>query len=157
MKPVQLSQFHDTKSILTRQDYDEYNFIYALLRLLFPQEKRTAFSTLKAKYFDKFDLHGVKAPLGFRDIKKLVKQNSWIDATVNLVYFSGKQCFPFKLIGQGSKVLSFLFIRESSPDGFTSHFFPIVDFDTFMTPVTQKGRKQKKHWCGLLASVREIG
>ena len=86
MKPHYIKEFMGARSVLMKKDYDEWCFLWALIRLVYPQDRHTHYKKLRDKYLSKFDLRGITAPLTFKSISRLHQQNPWLNATFLFVY-----------------------------------------------------------------------
>ena len=49
MKPHYIEQFKETRSVLMMKDYDEWRFLCALIRLVYPEERRTHYKKTERK------------------------------------------------------------------------------------------------------------
>ena len=156
MAPYQMykiEKYMRHNSVLMAPDYDEWNFLYCLLRLLYPHQKEAAYSTLKKDHFHKFDLKGISAPLDLKGVSRLHKQNPWLNATFHFVHTEhsdGKT--PYAKIGDGPNRYHFLFTRDKMEDDETIHFYfyAILKFDAFLTPKRggrQQGKKNLSYYC----------
>ena len=120
MAPYQMykiEKYMRHNSVLMAPDYDEWNFLYCLLRLLYPHQKKAHFSALKEEHFNKFNLKGISAPLDFKAVSRLHKQNPWLNATFHFVYTEhGDGKTPYAKIGDGPNRYHFLFTRDKMED-----------------------------------------
>ena len=149
-----IEAFKDTQSVLMMKDYDEWCFLWALIRLVYPEERRTHYAKLRDKYFNKFDLRGITAPLTLRSISRLHKQNPWLDATFIFVYTDERHTTPYAVMGKGQNYYGFLFTKTLTADKkLEFHFYAILDVDAFLTKrydnTARKIRQQdhKKYFC----------
>ena len=142
MEPHVIEQFKNTRSVLMMKDYDEWCFLWALIRLVYPKDRHTHYKQLRDKYFNKFDLRGITAPLTLKSISRLHKQNPWLDATFVFVYSDREypKC-TYASIGNGHNHYSFLFTKTFNPD--ILHFYAILDVDVFLTQ-SYKGKKKSQ-------------
>ena len=146
MKPHVIKQFKNTRSVLMMKDYDEWCFLWALIRLVYPKDRHTHYKQLRDKYFNKFDLRGITAPLTLKSISRLHKQNPWLDATFVFVYSDREypKC-TYASIGNGHNHYSFLFTKTFTPD--ILHFYAILDVDVFLTKSYKGCKSGKKYFC----------
>ena len=157
MKEHHIEAFKDTQSVLMMKDYDEWCFLWALIRLVYPEERHTHYAKLRDKYFNKFDLRGITAPLTLRSISRLHKQNPWLNATFIFVYTDEQENYPYAVMGKGQNYYGFLFTKILTADKkLEFHFYAILDVDVFLTKkydgATGKiERDKKKYFCYLLA------
>ena len=135
MKPHYIKEFMGTKSVLMKKDYDEWCFLWALIRLVYPQDRHTHYKKLRDKYLSKFDLRGITAPLTFKSISRLHKQNPWLDATFVFVYTDpAHKKTPYTSIGKGQNFYSFLFTKTNITEQTVDlHFYALLDVDSFLT------------------------
>ena len=154
MKPHHIEEFENNRSVLIKKDYDEWCFLYALLRLVYPQDRHTHYKKLRDKYFNKFDLRGITAPLTFKSISRLHKQNRWLNATFVFVYTDPQhKKSPYACIGKGQNFYSFLFTSLPITDRKVDlHFYALLNVDAFLTKrydiTSQKNKKRDtKYFC----------
>ena len=155
MKPHYIKEYKDSMSVLMKKDYDEWCFLWALIRLVYPQDRHTHYKKLRDKYLSKFDLRGITAPLTFKSISRLHQQNPWLDATFVFVYTDpAHKKSPYASIGKGQNFYSFLFTKTKITEQTVDlHFYALLDVDTFLTKsFNNKARKKyrkdhKKYFC----------
>ena len=147
MKPHYIKEFMGTRTVLMKKDYDEWCFLWALIRLVYPQDRHTHYKKLRDKYLSKFDLRGITAPLTFKSISRLHKQNPWLDATFVFVYTDpAHKKAPYASIGKGQNFYSFLFTKTNITEQTVDlHFYALLNVDIFLTKrYDGAGRKNKK-------------
>ena len=154
MKPHYIKEFMGTRTVLMKKDYDEWCFLWALIRLVYPQDRHTHYKKLRDKYLSKFDLRGITAPLTFKSISRLHKQNPWLDATFVFVYTDpAHKKAPYASIGKGQNFYSFLFTKTNITEQTVDlHFYALLNVDAFLTKgydgAGQKNKKdQTKYFC----------
>ena len=148
MKPLYIKEFENTMSVLMKKDYDEWCFLWALIRLVYPQDRHTHYKKLRDKYFNKFDLRGITAPLTFKSISRLHKQNPWLNATFVFVYTDpAHKKTPYASIGNGQNFYSFLFTKTNITEQTVDlHFYALLNVDAFLTKrYDGAGQKNKQH------------
>ena len=147
MKPLYIKEFERIMSVLMKKDYDEWCFLWALIRLVYPQDRHTHYKKLRDKYLSKFDLRGITAPLTFKSISRLHKQNPWLNATFVFVYTDpAHKKTPYASIGKGQNFYSFLFTKTNITEQTVDlHFYALLDVDAFLTKrYDHTVRKNKK-------------
>ena len=78
MTPLYINELRKCLSVITHTEYDAYNFLYCLIRHLYPNDKDKHYKALKTKYFSRFNLSDIQFPCQFKDIEKLYKHNSFL-------------------------------------------------------------------------------
>ena len=72
--------------------YDEKNFLYCVIRHLWPEMKKfNDCNKIPRSYIDKFNLRGIKFPLTYSRLNKFLKNNSHLKLTVRIFFESEKQ------------------------------------------------------------------
>ena len=107
-------------SLETNVKYDDYCFLYCIIRSVFKECEHLMNGQALKPYFEKFNLHGLSFPLQAEDIPKFLRQNEHYALTVCLFYYYDGRIFP---LGQH---------RSSSND---QH---CVDLLLFKTPLDQE-------------------
>ena len=150
------------KSVKWGPYYDERNFLYCVIRHLWPvTAKIVHFKHLPSKYERRFNLDGVTFPMSFKRINSFVQKNAHLPLTIRVLFESeGEVCVldTFSNIrGKGQKfknVLNLLMIKSdceigAETEGFDSsiatikqlnqqhHFFNIPNIRAFLN-----GRKR---------------
>ena len=73
--------------------YDEKNFLYCVIRHLWPDETSeiTHGGKIPRAYLDKFNLKGIKFPLNYNQVGSFVKKNKHLPLTVRIFFESEKK------------------------------------------------------------------
>ena len=73
------------KSVKWNFVYDEKNFLYCVVRHLWPLEMGhiAHFKNIPARYLDRFNLEGLKFPLQYRQINKFVQKNKHLKLNIS--------------------------------------------------------------------------
>ena len=103
MQRLKLPQLEKTKSIITAHDYDEYNFLYTLLRSKYPQFKNSFYTKLKSEFLHKFNLSNVCFPITPCQLEKFIRQNEWLDIKLCVLNFFENKFYPNQILGTGKQ------------------------------------------------------
>ncbi len=77
------------KSVHWQTTYDEKNFLYCVIRHLWPATVSIKHCDhFPDKYIRKFNLSGIKFPLNFKQINKFVKRNNHLPLTIRVFFES---------------------------------------------------------------------
>ena len=92
-KTVEVAEYLlKSRSVRWRTTYDEKNFLYCVIRHLWPAtENIRRYAQFPAKYMRKFDLNGITFPLNFKQINKFVKKNNHLPLTIRVFFESEEE------------------------------------------------------------------
>lgn len=74
------------KTVECKVKYDEKNFLYCIIRHIWPETKKVKNYKKLSVYEKNFNLQGIKFPLDFSQIKKFVKNNAHLPLTVRVLF-----------------------------------------------------------------------
>lgn len=115
MNHLKIPNFEESKSILTQPEYDDYNFLYTVIRAKFPQCKKMVYSKLKAKFFYKFNLSNLKFPITPGELEKFIKQNQWLDIKLCVLNYFENKFYPNQILGTGKQRICVVFTKAYTP------------------------------------------
>lgn len=84
----------NTRSVLWKNSYDDYNFLYCLIRHLWPEKTLEIKNHKKInlqKFMRHFNLKGIQFPMTYGQISKFVNNNVHFPLTIRILFESEKQ------------------------------------------------------------------
>ena len=153
MRRLQVPELEKSTSVLTTQDYDEYNAVYAILRKVFPKHRKSNFETLKNVFFKRLDLSGLDFPLNLNHLKKFVLQNKWVDISLKVLLYHNGKCYPQVFFNCGSHSVVLLYVKlpisENKTENYQNHYFLLQNPDAFLSSKyrNSKTNTRKSYFC----------
>ena len=111
MQRLKLPQLEKTKSVLTAHDYDNYNFLYCILRAKFPKLQNSFYTKLKKEFLHKFNLSNLCFPITPDKLEKFINQNEWLDIKLCVLNFFENKFYPNQVLGKGKQRICVVFTR----------------------------------------------
>ena len=104
-----------SKSVITQHHYDNYNFLYCILRSKFPHYKNMLYTKLKTKFFYKFNLSNLEFPITPSQLGKFMEQNDWLDIKLCVLNLFENKFYPNQVLGTGKQRICVVFNRAYTP------------------------------------------
>lgn len=148
-KCVRLENVPNTNSLLDVPSRDEKCFLYCVAWFL---EKSVKIHVLD-KAVMSFNITRMKFPVGLKDIKTFVKQNSHLNLNINIFFHENRKIYPLRTnIGGGNIFVNLLMISTNKEASLSkwNHFIAIKNLDRFLTKLYVKNGKKtykKSYFC----------